>query len=217
VNEESGPGDGEGGEAKPVERPTRGINTRRMRRDTKRAGPQFAPDSPEAGAIKFLVFFGKALRLTRLYPIEHPVLQHGLAEGHRAYEAMVQKLPRVTLGARGGDLLLGNAPIRDVTMGIAELYKLFADLGIESLIIDSGASAEHLLGFLRLLASQDPSLDDSLPYKEYSEPWFTGHKVLRGGCWTTRARLIRNPWRNFYQPHRRDVWAGFRTCALRGV
>lgn len=55
------------------------------------------------------------------------------------------------------------------------------------------------------------------PYKEYSEPWFTGHKVLRGGCWTTRARLIRNSWRNFYQPHRRDVWAGFRTCALRAV
>lgn len=55
------------------------------------------------------------------------------------------------------------------------------------------------------------------PYKEYSEPWFTGHQVLRGGCWTTRARLIRNSWRNFYQPHRRDVWAGFRTCALRAV
>jgi iron(II)-dependent oxidoreductase len=50
------------------------------------------------------------------------------------------------------------------------------------------------------------------PYKEYSEPWFGTHKVLRGGCWTTRARLIRNTWRNFYTPDRRDVWAGFRTC-----
>ena len=27
------------------------------------------------------------------------------------------------------------------------------------------------------------------------------------------ARLLRNTWRNFYQPDRRDVWAGFRTCA----
>ena len=52
------------------------------------------------------------------------------------------------------------------------------------------------------------------PYKEYSEPWFGDHKVLRGGCWTTRPGLIRNTYRNFYQPHRRDVWAGFRTCAL---
>jgi iron(II)-dependent oxidoreductase len=50
------------------------------------------------------------------------------------------------------------------------------------------------------------------PYKEYSQPWFGTHKVLRGGCWTTRSRLLRNTWRNFYKPDRRDVWAGFRTC-----
>lgn len=52
------------------------------------------------------------------------------------------------------------------------------------------------------------------PYKEYSEPWFaTPHRVLRGGCWATRGRLLRNTWRNFYEPHRRDVFGGFRTCA----
>lgn len=52
------------------------------------------------------------------------------------------------------------------------------------------------------------------PYKEYSSTSFDHCKVLRGGCWTTRSRLIRNTWRNFYRPDRRDVWAGFRTCAL---
>jgi iron(II)-dependent oxidoreductase len=52
------------------------------------------------------------------------------------------------------------------------------------------------------------------PYKEYSAPWFGDHQVLRGGGWVTRSRLIRNHYRNFYQPDRRDVWAGFRTCAL---
>lgn len=51
------------------------------------------------------------------------------------------------------------------------------------------------------------------PYKEYSAPWFGDHKVLRGGCWATRSRLIRVGYRNFYKPDRRDVWAGFRTCA----
>jgi iron(II)-dependent oxidoreductase len=51
------------------------------------------------------------------------------------------------------------------------------------------------------------------PYREYSAPWFGNHKVLRGGCWATRARLLRNTWRNFYTPDRRDVLAGFRTCA----
>ena len=53
------------------------------------------------------------------------------------------------------------------------------------------------------------------PYKEYSQPWFaTPHRVLRGGCWATRGRLIRNTLRNFYEPHRRDVFGGFRTCAI---
>lgn len=52
------------------------------------------------------------------------------------------------------------------------------------------------------------------PYAEYSEPWFGSHKVLRGGCHATRASLIRNTWRNFYMPERRDIFSGFRTCAL---
>ena len=50
-------------------------------------------------------------------------------------------------------------------------------------------------------------------YAEYSEPWFHARKVLRGGAWPTRARLIRNTWRNFHEPWRRDLWAGLRTCA----
>jgi iron(II)-dependent oxidoreductase len=51
------------------------------------------------------------------------------------------------------------------------------------------------------------------PYREYSEPYFGHKKVLRGGCWTTRSRLIRATWRNFYKVHRRNIFAGFRTVA----
>lgn len=52
------------------------------------------------------------------------------------------------------------------------------------------------------------------PYKEYSEPWFHTHQVLRGGSFATRGRLIHNRWRNFYLPERNDAFVGFRTCAL---
>ena len=52
------------------------------------------------------------------------------------------------------------------------------------------------------------------PYREYSEPWFGTHKVLRGGSFSTPMRLIANSWRNFYTPDRGDVFAGFRTCAI---
>jgi len=52
------------------------------------------------------------------------------------------------------------------------------------------------------------------PYKEYSAPWFGDHKVLRGGSFAAPARLLRHTFRNFYLPHRGDVFCGFRTCAL---
>ena len=51
------------------------------------------------------------------------------------------------------------------------------------------------------------------PYKEYSEPWFKTRKVLRGGSCATRSRLLWNTWRNYFTPERRDIFAGFRTCA----
>jgi iron(II)-dependent oxidoreductase len=51
-------------------------------------------------------------------------------------------------------------------------------------------------------------------YHDYSQPLFGETRVLRGGGWATRGRLIRNTWRNYYGPERNDVFAGFRTCAL---
>ncbi len=51
-------------------------------------------------------------------------------------------------------------------------------------------------------------------YKEYSVPAFGTRKVLRGGAWATRARMVDTAYRNFFGPDRRDVFAGFRTVAL---
>lgn len=51
-------------------------------------------------------------------------------------------------------------------------------------------------------------------YQDYSQPLFGITKVLRGGGWATRARMIRNTWRTYYGPERNDVFAGFRTCAV---
>ncbi len=52
------------------------------------------------------------------------------------------------------------------------------------------------------------------PYKDYSAPWFGDHMVLRGGSFATPARLLSHTFRNFYRPHRGDIFCGFRTCAL---
>lgn len=50
------------------------------------------------------------------------------------------------------------------------------------------------------------------PYKEYSEPWFHTHQIMRGGSFCTRARLVHNRFRNFYTPDRSDMFVGFRSC-----
>lgn len=50
-------------------------------------------------------------------------------------------------------------------------------------------------------------------YREYSAPSFGTRKVLRGGAWATRGRMVTGLYRNFFGPDRRDVFAGFRTVA----
>jgi iron(II)-dependent oxidoreductase len=54
---------------------------------------------------------------------------------------------------------------------------------------------------------------ESFPYAEYSEVFFgTEYKVLRGGSWATRPGAIRNTFRNWDYPIRRQIFSGFR-CA----
>jgi iron(II)-dependent oxidoreductase len=81
---------------------------------------------------------------------------------------------------------------------------------------DSPAGCRQMIGNVWEWTSSDfAPLAGFVPdvYADYSQPWFAGHKVLRGGAWTTRSRLIRTGYRNFYQPGRGDVLVGFRTCA----
>ena len=53
----------------------------------------------------------------------------------------------------------------------------------------------------------------SFPYDDYSEVFFgSGYKVLRGGSWATSPLAVRNTFRNWDFPLRRQIFAGFR-CA----
>lgn len=52
------------------------------------------------------------------------------------------------------------------------------------------------------------------PWRDYSEPSFGTHKVLRGASFATRARMKSPKFRNFALPQRDDLFCGFRSCAL---
>jgi gamma-glutamyl hercynylcysteine S-oxide synthase len=57
---------------------------------------------------------------------------------------------------------------------------------------------------------------EAFPYREYSEIFFgPDYKVLRGGSWATRPSAIRNTFRNWDYPIRRQLFVGFR-CAKSG-
>jgi gamma-glutamyl hercynylcysteine S-oxide synthase len=57
---------------------------------------------------------------------------------------------------------------------------------------------------------------EAFPYKEYSEIFFgSDYKVLRGGSWATRPGAVRNTFRNWDYPIRRQLFCGFR-CARSG-
>jgi iron(II)-dependent oxidoreductase len=54
---------------------------------------------------------------------------------------------------------------------------------------------------------------EAFPYKEYSEIFFgPDYKVLHGGSWATRPTAMRNTFRNWDFPIRRQLFCGFR-CA----
>ena len=82
---------------------------------------------------------------------------------------------------------------------------------------DSGLGCRQMLGNVWEWTATDfypyPGFIVDRPYLQYSAPWFGYRKVLKGGCWATRDRLANNTYRNYFEPFRQDVIAGFRTCA----
>lgn len=80
----------------------------------------------------------------------------------------------------------------------------------------TAAGAEQLLGDVWEWTASDfapyPGFRP-FPYREYSAPFFDGrYKVLRGGAWATHPLAMRNTFRNWDFPERRQIFAGFR-CA----
>lgn len=49
--------------------------------------------------------------------------------------------------------------------------------------------------------------------REYSQPHFDSHQVLRGASFATPFRLVSPKFRQFHLPERNDIFAGLRTCA----
>jgi len=84
----------------------------------------------------------------------------------------------------------------------------------------AGASAYGVLGLMgdawEWTSSEFRGYDGfrAFPYREYSEVFFgADYRVLRGGSWASRPRVVRNTFRNWDYPQRRQIFSGFRCAA----
>jgi ergothioneine biosynthesis protein EgtB len=112
-----------------------------------------------------------------------------------------------------------SAPMTHVSAHEAEAYCRWADRRLPTEAEWEFAAAQGAIGWGQSVwewtaSSFDPYPGfDAGPYAEYSAPWFGTHRSVRGGSFVTPKRLEHPKFRNFYEPHRADIFIGFRTAA----
>ena len=116
--------------------------------------------------------------------------------------------------------LASNEPVRHVNLYEAQAYCLWAGRRLPTEAEwDSAVATGHPALRWGDLWEWTCTPFDAYPdfvagaYREYSAPWFGSHQVVRGASFATAARFKSRHYRNFYEPHRNDMFIGFRTCA----
>jgi iron(II)-dependent oxidoreductase len=143
----------------------------------------------------------------RRLPREHEWEAAALGEPSRDGRSLGESRRRYPWGGDGPDALRTNLDGR--SLGCVDVAALPGG--------DSAFGCRQMLGNVwEWCADAFTPYPGFVPdaYKEYSQTLFGHTRVLRGGAWTTRSRMVTGHYRNFFGPERRDVFAGFRTCAI---
>lgn len=119
-----------------------------------------------------------------------------------------------------GSLIKGRYPWGDAPLGPDRANLDGFALGV--VVVDACPDGDNAWGCRQLIGNTWEWTSDVFrpfpgfapdDYKEYSQPLFDETRVLRGGAWPSRGRMVTSTYRNYFGPDRRDVFGGFRTCA----
>ena len=122
------------------------------------------------------------------------------------------------------DTSSGSCPVWGVSWYEADAYARFVGKRLPSesewakaASVDAAVGCEDMLGSVWQWTSTwfDAYCGfEPYPYAGYSQAYFDkAHCVLRGGSWATPQWALRKSFRNWYHPHRREMFAGFRCAA----
>ncbi len=124
---------------------------------------------------------------------------------------------------KGSASSLDNCPVYGVSWYEADAYARFVGKRLPSESEWAKAASDNAFGCEDMLGGVwqwTSTWFDAypgflpFPYAGYSQAYFDrAHRVLRGGSWATPQWTLRKSFRNWYHPHRREMFAGFRCAA----
>jgi iron(II)-dependent oxidoreductase len=202
----------------PIRKPSRDIRFEggELRMGTQSGGERFVFDNEKWAHLVRVAPFSIASRPVSQGEYAEFVAKGGTQPAHWRREGSSWQVRRFDRW----EALDPDAPMMHVSLRDAEAYcrwagrRLPTEAEWEFAAVHGGDSFEHgsVWEWTSSPFTPYPGFAPD-PYREYSEPWFDSHFVLRGGSFATRPRLVHERFRNFYLPERADVFVGLRTCA----
>lgn len=121
-----------------------------------------ATQQADLDPIPVLRAFGTLHRLSAMYPPGHPVIAQKLQELDGMVQHHLQTAPALRIDVIHGNVHLDGASTRAEGAGDAQIIRELCDLGVDSIHIEPGVSAEELYTVARFLIRLKTSTGDAL-------------------------------------------------------